>query len=106
MKTIDAYIVFRYSDGDFQDIYLSKDEADKVCIERNKEIYSVLQNSSEAEYKMQWCKLSENDFLKMRGIIYKVVTLYEAMEDIKDYTQDKVKSQIEEDEAYHEEYPI
>jgi len=97
MKTFDVYVVFRYFDGDFQDIYLTKDEADKACIERNKKLYD--------QYNKPWCKLSLESFFLMKGIIYKVITLYEALEDVKEFTQLKLKDQITEDELNHEEYP-
>jgi len=90
MNTSSVYVVTNYENKDLDELYLIKEEADAVCVEANASLSAIYKTGA---YK----NASDEDFnFLIKSMLYKVYSLYDAIENIKD----RIREEVECDNRY------
>lgn len=94
MNTSSVYVVTNYENTDINELYSTKEEANNICTEFNDSL--KLQYKKLGAYK----NMSEDNFnFMMECMLYKVYSLYDAIENLKERVEEDARSEYQ-DESY------
>jgi len=86
MKTSSVYVVTNYENKDLTELYLTKEEADIACFEFNVSLIDHYKKMS------AYRDMPEDNFnFMIKDMLYKVYSLYNAIENIKDCIREEVE---------------